>query len=148
MVRAYYPEPIAKVTTKKTPEETAGGVKLITGLLTNVHICATAEAVAFARYLKVDLDQFYELVNDAAGGSQMFRVRGAAMIKSLKDGSEIQGNKSLNDGVKELSNVVQEAKNVNCPVYLASEALNQLLFAQRRGWGKAADAKVVNVWEV
>jgi 3-hydroxyisobutyrate dehydrogenase len=145
MVRMYYQEPVAKVASNLSPEETASRTKLVTDLLTNVHVCAAAEAVAFAKHLKVDLAQFFELVNNAAGGSRMFESRAADMISGLRE--DAKAGRTVHNAAQELSLVVQEARKVECPVYLASEALNVFMLARRKGLGGAADSNVLRVWE-
>ncbi|PGH12700.1 hypothetical protein AJ80_06646 [Polytolypa hystricis UAMH7299] len=144
MVRMYYSQPISNVT-PKSPESSAAGIKLVLALLTNIHICAAAEAVSFAKFLNVDMGQFYELVNAAAGGSEMFKVRGAEMIEGAKNGTA--GKRTLDEAAKELSAVVQQARDLHCPLHLGNEALNLLLFAKRRGWGELADTNIEKVYE-
>lgn len=154
----YHPGPISKsqANTTQNGSTSAGregdtpGMRLVTQLLAGVHLCAAAEAIALAQHLGLDLAQFSELANDAAGGSWMFRDRGADMITGLGGDAAVwekSPKRNLEVVVKDLSLVVLVARRVNFPVYLAIEALNLLLFAQRRGWGKSADASVVTVWE-
>lgn len=145
MVRMYHREPVAKVTSKLTPEETASKMKLVTDLLTNVHVCAAAEAVAFSKHLKVDLPQFIELVNNAAGGSRMFENRAPDMISGLRE--DEKNGRTVHNAVQELSAVMKETKKAEIPLYLASEALNIFLLARRKGLGGAADSNVMRVWE-
>lgn len=145
MVRMYYQEPVAKVKSKLSAEETASKMKLVTDLLTNIHVCATAEAVAFAKHLKVDLPQFIELVNNAAGGSRMFETRAPDMISGLRE--DAKNGRTVHNAAQELSAVVQEARKAECPLYLANEALNIFLLARRKGLGGAADSNVMRVWE-
>ncbi|KAF3483768.1 3-hydroxyisobutyrate dehydrogenase [Arthroderma uncinatum] len=148
MVRMYYPDPIGKVVTPTTmtPISKAKATNLVVSLLRNIHLCAAAEAVAFARYLKVDMDQFYELVNAAAGGSSMFKSKGAEMIGGVKQAG-VQVDRSLSEAISELSAVVQEARDLNCPMYLGAAALGILHQAKQSGWGKCSDASVIKVWE-
>lgn len=147
MVRLYFPDPIAQVSSTKSAAEKATALNLVKTLLVNVNIVAAAEAIGFARYLKVDLQQFYGLVNEAAGASAQFKSRGAEMIEGLKDGEAPAGTLTVDDAVKELSTVVAEARQLNCPLHLAGEALSLFTFAQRRGYGREAAASVLKVWE-
>jgi 3-hydroxyisobutyrate dehydrogenase len=142
MVRMYYPDPISKVDTTSQSAD----INLIRRLLSSIHICAAAEAIAFAKHLNLDLDQFYGLANDAAGGSTMFREVGAEMIKGLS-GTWEDSRLQISNSARVLSLAVDEARKVNCPVPLASETLNLLLLAQRRGWGTSTVASVVRMWE-
>ncbi|KAK2829887.1 hypothetical protein FQN49_007161 [Arthroderma sp. PD_2] len=148
MVRMYYPDPISKVAspTTMTPEAKAKAMSLVISLLRNIHLCAAAEAVAFARYLNADMAQFYELVNAAAGGSLMFKSKGSEMIDGVKQAG-VQVDRTLSEAASELSAVVQEARNLNCPMYLGAAALGILHQAKQSGWGKDSDASVIRVWE-
>lgn len=150
----YFPAPITSVAAAKTPEEKAVVMRLVTTLMTTTNTLAAAEAIAFAHHLGVDLRQFYGLVNDAAGGSYIFKTRGAEMIDYLlqKDqtskeaGDAPVGTFRINDAVAELSAVVQAARELNCPLHLGSEALNVFLFAQRRGLGSKGVTGVLKIW--
>lgn len=152
MVRMYYPDPVTKATPPSSESmSTAARMKLVLDLLRNIHLCAAAEAISFARSLDVDMAQFYELVNAAAGGSAMFRTRGLEMIgSSLKNGtSNANGvdGRTLKQAVEEMTAVVDAARSVNCPLHLGSATLNLLYSAQRRGWGERRDASVIRAWE-
>ncbi|BDD55509.1 hypothetical protein MPDQ_006073 [Monascus purpureus] len=130
MVRQYYTEPIAKVVPAKTPEQTAEALQLVKDLMVGINLCAAAEAIAFARYLKVDLDQFYGLVTEAAGSSRVFATSGLEMIRgAVTTQLETAGN-----GIGEkLVRVTQTARDLSCPLHLGNAALNVLCVAKRRG---------------
>lgn len=125
----------------------------------NIHLCAAAEGVSFARFLNVDMAQYYELVNAAAGGSAMFRARAPSMMNRThpspsvsvvngKDGIGIGAEtRSLGDAVAELSRVVAAAREVECPLHLGNAALNILFSGVRRGLDAEPDASVCRVWE-
>ncbi|EFQ99589.1 2-hydroxy-3-oxopropionate reductase [Nannizzia gypsea CBS 118893] len=148
MVRMYYPEPISKVKspTTMTPEFKSKATNLVISLLRHIHLCAAAEAIAFARFLSLDMAQFYELVNAAAGGSFIFKSKAMEMINSANQAGT-SAVKILNEAVDELSDVVQEARNVDCPLHLGAAALGILHQAKFRGWGKDSDSSVIRLWE-
>ncbi|KAJ9265148.1 hypothetical protein DTO212C5_6822 [Paecilomyces variotii] len=147
MVRLYFPDPIAQVSSTKSAVEKTSALNLVKTLLVNLNIVAAAEAIAFARHLKVDLQQFYGLVNEAAGASAQFKARGPEMIEGLESGEAPVGTLTVDDAVNELSTVVAEARLLNCPLHLAAEALTLFTFAQKRGYGREAAASVLKVWE-
>ncbi|KAH8703364.1 putative oxidoreductase [Talaromyces proteolyticus] len=148
MVRMYTSEPIIKVNSTLSPEETSRRLRMVTKLMQYTNIVAAAEAVAFARHLNVDMTQFYDLVINAAGGSKMFNTLGATMIKGIPIGVAATGDLTVDDIVKELSDIVQEARDLYTPLNLATAALNQYLVAQRRGWGKEAATSIIRAWEI
>jgi 3-hydroxyisobutyrate dehydrogenase len=146
MVRMYYPESITKVQVTKSPEEVAKGLEMVTKLMKYTNIVGAAEATAFAKYLKADMTQFYDLVTNAAGASKMFNTLAPAMTKTPTGPAPV-GSQSIDVIIKELSEIVQVARDLYCPLNLATEALNQYLVAQRRGWGAEASPSVIRVWE-
>ncbi|KGQ01121.1 hypothetical protein PAAG_12159 [Paracoccidioides lutzii Pb01] len=148
-VRLYYRGPLIKAEPKASlnPQTNSTALKLVVNLLTNIHLVAAAEAIAFARFLKVDLPLFYDVVSAAAGGSTIFKVRGAEMMTGLKDEGSRKSNKTVNEAAMELAAAVQAARDVNCPLHLGNGALNLLYLAQNQGLGDKADAFVLRVYE-
>lgn len=149
MVRLYYSEPITKVASSatRTPDSKSWATNLVISLLRNIHLCAAAEAVAFARFLDLDMTQFYELVNAAAGGSFIFKSKATEMISGIGQ-TAVPTGRTLDEAVDELSAVVQEARNLDCPMYLGAAALGMMHQAKYRGWGKGPDSSVVRLWEM
>lgn len=154
VVRMYYPDPITKVspttTTGSSDDDAASKVRLVLQLLAGIHVASAAESIAYAKHMNIDLPQFFELASDAAGGSAMFKDRGPDMIQGLNGDVQVwslSGRSSLDAIVADLSFVVQEGRKVNCPMFMATEALNLFTFAQRNGWGKRSDASIVRLWE-
>lgn len=190
MVRLYFSERVSSVvanytstsstapansTEAKTAETNVEGDKeaklqLVLNLLRYIHIAAAAEAIAYAHFLQIDLAQFYELCNDAAGGSRMFRIKGEKMIQSLQSATtlSVQGlvssiastvgavqltqtstaGDTVDDAVKALSEVCQTARDKNCPLYVGSATLNVFLMAKRRAAATSPDYTVINNWNV
>lgn len=146
MVRQYYPDPITKVSTSKSADENAAALQLVKELMLAINLCAAAEAISFARYLKVDLSQFYTLVSAAAGGSKVFIKEGLEMIEGKIGASAPAGSQTLDEVIERLENVVQKARDLNCPLHLGSTALNLLLLAKCGGYGKEASTSVIKVF--
>ena len=118
-------------------------VKMVHQLLAGVHIVASAEALALAAKAGLDVQQMYEIVNGAAGSSWMFRDRGPRMLSS--SGAEVKSQ--LQIFVKDLDIVHAEAKRLQCPVPVASAALQQYISGQSLGLSKQDDSQVVQVYE-
>lgn len=147
LVRMYTPDSLVSVKCTLSPEETARRLKMVTSLMQYTNIVAAAEAVAFARYLHVDMKQFFDLVINAAGGSKMFNTLGVIMGQGITTGEAPKGTLRIDDVVKDLSAIVQEARDFYTPLHLATEALNQYTFAQTRGWGAEAATSIIRMWE-
>ncbi|KAF2838446.1 oxidoreductase [Patellaria atrata CBS 101060] len=151
MVRIYYPDPVLKVNSEVSSEEQDHHIKLVLNMLMGIYICAASEAIGFAHHLGLPLDQFFELVNDAAGGSKMFRKCGGAMIRAIKGEESVLDYSSVGDLrsiCEKMSAVVDEMRRVNCPAYLATGALNLLLLAQKRSGPNATVENVLKIWNV
>lgn len=147
MVRMYTSESVTSVKSTLSPEETTRRIEMVVKAMKYTNIVATAEAVAFARYLDADLTQFYELVIEAAGASKVFKTLGATMIKGVAKGEAPAGSLTVDKVIKELSDIVQEARDLFIPLNLATTALNQYIVAQRRGWGAEDATSVIRVWD-
>ncbi|MCJ1399275.1 hypothetical protein MMC11_002477 [Xylographa trunciseda] len=134
-----------------TSEVSASNMNLVITLLKGIHLCAAAEAIAFADHLGLDTSQFSGVVNSAAGGSWMFRDRGPRMIAKFGKYAEIEWTakdkqNTIESSVDSMVTVIQAARDADCPLYLGNVAYNILLAMKRRGWDKCADASVVNFW--
>ncbi|PGH34330.1 3-hydroxyisobutyrate dehydrogenase [[Emmonsia] crescens] len=148
-VRIYYRDPITKAEPKASlnPASNAAGLKVIVDLLTNIHLVAAAEAVSFARVLKIDMPLVYAVVNAAAGASKMFKMRGAEMMAGLKGELANGSKKTVNEAIVELVTAVQAARDVNCPLHLGNAALNMLYLAKKQGLGEKTDSHILRVYE-
>ncbi|KAF4810277.1 L-threonate dehydrogenase [Colletotrichum tropicale] len=56
---------------KPTVKAEEAKLKLVVNLLRGIHLCAAAEALAFAHFVGLDLEQVFELCTNAAGGSKI-----------------------------------------------------------------------------
>jgi len=107
-------------------------VKMVHQLLAGVHVVVAAEALALAAKAGLDVEQMYEIVNGAAGASWMFQDRGKRMLQA--DDPEVKSQTQI--FVKDLDIVYDEAKRLQCPVPIASTALQQFISAQSLGLGR------------
>uniref|UniRef100_A0A7S1FW32 3-hydroxyisobutyrate dehydrogenase-like NAD-binding domain-containing protein n=2 Tax=Corethron hystrix TaxID=216773 RepID=A0A7S1FW32_9STRA len=112
-------------------------------LLAGVHICAAAETLSLAAKAGVDPDQMYKVVSGAAGDSWMFQDRGKRMIETADPSTMMK----LNDHVKDLANINQEAIELMCHTPLTSAALQQFVAAEALGLGTSDDSTVVKAYE-
>ena len=142
-------------------------VKMVHQLLAGVHIVVCAEALALAAKAGVDVRQMYEIVGGAAGNSWMFGDRGRRMIeRDDDDDDDDDDNNNGDDGnnkdnnkerkkvmsalaifIKDLDIVYSEAKRLECPIPLASVALQQFISGASLGLAKEDDSQVVKVYE-
>ncbi|KAL2840776.1 NAD binding domain of 6-phosphogluconate dehydrogenase-domain-containing protein [Aspergillus pseudoustus] len=144
MIRQYYAKPLSEVTPSADPE---AATELVLELMRGVNLVAAAEAIAFARYLKVSLAQFHGLVSQAAGASKIFIHQGLEMIDKRIDDYAPAGSPSLDEATAKLEAVVQKARDLHCPLHLGNAALNVLFQAKRLGSGVQSSTGVIRVYE-
>lgn len=144
MVRHYYNKPVMSVSNTKSAEETSEALQLVLDVMELTNLVAAAEAIAFARYLNVDLKQFFTLVSDAAGSSRQFVTKGLEMIEGRL--GESSGSATIGDAISRLEKAVQRARDLHCPLYLGNSALNVLFLAKRHGLEKESSSSVIKVF--
>ncbi|KAL5343036.1 NAD binding domain of 6-phosphogluconate dehydrogenase-domain-containing protein [Aspergillus crustosus] len=142
LVRQYYAKPLSEV----TPSADAEATELVLELMRGVNLVAAAEAVAFARYLRVDLAQFHGLVSQAAGASKIFIQQGLEMIEGRTGDKAPAGSPTVDDAATRLETVVQKARDLHFPLHLGNAALSVLYLAQRHGSGGKSSTSVINVF--
>jgi putative dehydrogenase len=118
-------------------------VKMVHQLLAGVHIVVAAEALALAAKAGLDVNQMYDIVKGAAGASWMFCDRGQRMI----DNPENKVMSALAIFIKDMDIVYTEAKRLQCPIPLATSALQQFISGASLGLSKEDDSTVVKVYE-
>lgn len=118
-------------------------VKMVHQLLAGVHIVVAAEALALAAKAGLDVNQMYDIVMGAAGASWMFCDRGQRMI----DNPDNKVMSALAIFIKDMDIVYKEAKRLQCPIPLATSALQQFISGASLGLSKEDDSKVVKVYE-
>jgi len=121
----------------------ASTVKIIHQLVAGVNLCASAEALTLATKAGIDPQQMFEVVNDAAGASFMFADRGKRMIEDESPKTHMQ----LSNFVNDLSAVGVAARDLDCPLPLASAALQQFMIGEAMGLGRQDDSQIVKVYE-
>ncbi|KAJ5098741.1 hypothetical protein N7532_005742 [Penicillium argentinense] len=141
MVRQYYKEAITSVSTKSA-EETAEAQQLVLDVMEVTNLVAAAEAIGFARHLKVDLKQFFTLVSDAAGASRQFMSKGLEMI----EGNVGKNSETINDAIARLEKAAQKARDLHCPLHLGNAAMNVLFMAKRAGLGDEGSTSVIKAF--
>lgn len=133
-----------KVLNTKSVEETASAQQLVLDMMEVTNLVAAAEAIAFARYLKVDLKQFFTLVRDAAGSSRQFMTKGLEIIEGRI--GENAGSETIDGAIARLEKAVQKARDLHCPLHLGNAAMSVLFMAKRAGLGAEGSTSVIKVF--
>lgn len=133
-----------KVSNTKSAEDTAEAQQLVLDMMRLTNLVAAAEAIAFARYLKVDLKQFFTLVSDAAGASRQFMTMGLEMIEGRV--GENAAAETIDGAIARLEKAVQKARDLHCPLHLGNAAMTVLFMAKRAGLGAEGSTSVIKVF--
>ncbi|RAL14483.1 putative oxidoreductase [Aspergillus homomorphus CBS 101889] len=148
LVRQYFGGAVAEVDAAGlAAEEKEERTRLVLDLMEAVNLVAAAEAIAFARFLGVDLHQFYGLVREAAGGSRVFVTQGLEMIEGRVAEKAPAGAETVDALVARLEAAVQRARDLHCPLYLGNAALGVLSLARRAGLGAFSSTAVVGLYD-
>jgi 3-hydroxyisobutyrate dehydrogenase len=134
-----------------TAESDEAKLALVVSLLKGIHLCSTAETIAFASHLGLDLNQVFELCLNAAGGTYMLESVGPEMMSlfGAQTTSSTPSSENLLSLAQELQDAVAEAQKLKVPTYLGSQALNlvRLALAHRpKEAPEAAQGEIVRVW--
>ncbi|ORX34751.1 NAD binding domain of 6-phosphogluconate dehydrogenase-domain-containing protein [Kockovaella imperatae] len=117
-------------------------LKIVNNLLAGIHICAAAEATAFARKKGMDLLAVYDVVSKGAAASTVMVDRMPRML--AKNPPVFSATTTF---VKDLGLALSEGKRANCPLFLGAAAHQQFIRAVASGWAKEDDSAVSRLWE-
>lgn len=116
--------------------------KAVNQLLCGVHIAATAEALALAKKVGLDIEVMLDIISGSAASSWMIRDRGPRMIKPP---GEITS--AVDIFVKDLSIVAQTGRDACAPLPVAAAALQMFLAASSAGDGSLDDSQVIRAYQ-
>ena len=113
-------------------------MKVINQLMCGVHIAAAAEALAMAKLSGLPLDTTLEILKSGAASSWMLGDRGPRMVAESFD----QVTSAVDIFVKDMSLVLDSAREKTFAAPMAHAAFLQFIEASGRGLGKLDDAAV------
>ena len=116
-------------------------MKAVNQMLAGVHIAAMAEAITFGITQGIDPKRFLEVISKCAGTSWMLENRTPHIIDN-----DYSPKSSINIWPKDLSIVLDIAKNSNFPAPLTAAALQQFISAAGSGLGQEDDAAVAKIY--
>ena len=117
-------------------------VKTVNQLLAGSHIVLAAEAMAFGTRAGVDPNVLYEVISNSAGSSWMFNNRVPHMLTG-----DFTPLSAVNIFVKDLSIVLDVARELKFPLPMAALAHQLFLAAASSGLGNKDDSSVVKLFE-
>ena len=116
-------------------------MKAVNQLLAGVHIAVMAEALAFGITQGVSPDKFVEVISKCAGTSWMLENRAPHIVEG-----DYTPHSSVNIWPKDLSIVLDIAKDAQFAAPITTAALKQFTAAAHMGLGEEDDAAVVKVY--
>ncbi|KAF9870865.1 hypothetical protein CkaCkLH20_11537 [Colletotrichum karsti] len=130
-------------------------INLVVNLLRGIHVCAAAEAIAFAHHVGLDLDQVLELCLNAAGGSSMLSSFGRIFVDASRDGRASSGwtahdnETTLQTLAQELRSSINEGQRLKLPLFLGTQAYNLVegvLHAAKEDTHRLAIGSIISSW--
>ncbi len=115
--------------------------KIAHQLIAGIHIVAAAEAVALARKSGLDLDIFYDIVNNSGGQSWLFGDRAPRMIAQ-----DYQPKSDVNIFIKDLTQALDLAEHSGVKPLLGEKSLEQFQKAAAAGYAAQDDSSVVELY--
>ena len=118
-------------------------MKYIANLLVNIHNVAAAEAFTLANKAGLDLQSVYDTLQDSAGSSRMFQMRGPLMVADNYQPPSAR----ISLHMKDLDIISRFADGLHCPVPLFNIATQLYHAASSQGMGAEDTAAVCRVLE-
>ena len=118
-------------------------MKYIANLLVNIHNVAAAEAFTLASKAGLDLQLVYDTLQDSAGSSRMFQMRGPLMVADNYQPPSAR----ISLHMKDLDIISRFADGLHCPVPLFNMATQLYHAASSQGMGAEDTAAVCRVLE-
>lgn len=118
-------------------------MKFLANHLVNIHNVAAAEALTLAGKAGMDLGLVYDTLQDSAGTSRMFQIRGPLMVADRYD----EPTARIDMFMKDLAIIGEFAESLHCPVPLFSASTTLYHAAMSQGLAAEDTAAVCRVLE-
>jgi putative dehydrogenase len=118
-------------------------IKFLANHLVTIHNVAAAEAFAYGQKAGLDPKLIYDVLQDSAGSSRMFQIRGPQMVAARYDNVTATNKTHL----KDLGIIDSYAKEVHCPVPLFAAAAQYYYAAYEQGAAELDTAAVCMIAE-
>jgi putative dehydrogenase len=118
-------------------------MKFLANHLVNIHNVAAAEAFTLAAKAGIDPATLFDTLQDSAGSSRMFQIRGPLMVAGRYD----QPTARIDMFMKDLHIIGEFAAGLNCPLPLFSASTQLYHSAMSQGLAGEDTAAVLRVLE-
>lgn len=117
-------------------------VKMINQILVNAHQIVTAEALAIAKKLGMDLNVLHDIISNCIGDSAVWRMFGPRMITR-----DFEPRGTVNIMVKDSRSIMQTAVNLDIPIFISAIPYQVSRIAESRGLGEKDVASLITIFE-
>jgi len=117
-------------------------VKMINQILVNAHQIVTAEALAIAKKLGMDLNVLHDIISNSIGDSAVWRMFGPRMITR-----DFEPRGTVNIMVKDSRSIMQTAVNLDIPIFISAIPYQVSRIAESRGLGEKDVASLITIFE-
>ncbi|MEM7534230.1 MAG: L-threonate dehydrogenase [Chloroflexota bacterium] len=117
-------------------------MKIINQLLAGVNLAVSSEAMAFGARAGMDPEKIYEVICASAGNSWMFENRVPHILAD-----DYTPESAVDIWVKDLGIVLDTARGIRFPAYLAAVAHQMFMMTSAAGHGRLDDTAVVKMYE-
>jgi putative dehydrogenase len=118
-------------------------MKYVANLLVAIHNVSTAEAFLLGMKSGLDAQMIYDVIQDGAGNSRMFEIRGPMMVEDNYDNATM----TMQTWKKDMSVILAHANAVDCPTPLLNACDPIYIAARAQGRNNQDTAGVLAVLE-
>lgn len=117
-------------------------VKMINQVLVGSYQVASAEALAMAKKLGMDLNILHGVISNSLGDSAVWRMFGPRMIAR-----DFEPKGAINTMSKDMLSIMQTAIDLGTPVFISSIPYQVFRMAESRGLGEKDCAAIITIFE-
>ena len=116
--------------------------KMINQIMVEVNFVATAEAMAVAKMLGLDLEEVFQMVNQSVGNSEVFKRRVPKIINR-----DFNPEGSVDIAFEDTKNILETATALSISLPMVTAAYNTFRTAKSLGYGAEDEISIIKIYE-
>ena len=116
--------------------------KMINQIMVEVNFAATAEAMAMAKMLGLDLEEVFQMVSKSVGNSEVFKRRAPKIINR-----DFNPEGSVDIAVEDTKNILETAMALDIPLPMVTAAYHTFSIAKSLGYGAEDEVSIIKIYE-
>ena len=116
--------------------------KMINQIMVEVNFAATAEAMAMAKMLGLDLEEVFQMVSKSVGNSEVFKRRAPKIINR-----DFNPEGSVDIAVEDTKDILKTAMALGIPLPMVTAAYHGFHMAKSLGYGAEDEASIIKIYE-